>query len=226
MRETLLRINKDVTGHRLLRGAISIGGTALRALPDPAVLRTIAADVAEIVTITLDHSIVRDRLTGTAILPTAQAESLGTVGYVARASCINSDSRGQHPFTDLGEAFHIVTETSGDVLARYLVRAQEFAVSTVVAVDLIERLSSQDDIPPAPPGPTATTAGLGIVEGWRGTICHRVELDQTGRLARVKIVDPSFFNWSALPVALNDTIVPDFPLTNKSFNQSYPGNDL
>ena len=31
----------------------------------------------------------------------------------------------------------------------------------------------------------------------------------------------------AIPaVALTDTIVPDFPLTNKSFNQSYAGNDL
>ena len=30
----------------------------------------------------------------------------------------------------------------------------------------------------------------------------------------------------SLPVALTDTIVPDFPLTNKSFNQSYAGNDL
>jgi Ni,Fe-hydrogenase III large subunit len=45
-------------------------------------------------------------------------------------------------------------------------------------------------------------------------------------LARVKIVGPSFFNWPALPVALTDTIVPDFPLTNKSFNLSYAGNDL
>jgi Ni,Fe-hydrogenase III large subunit len=27
-------------------------------------------------------------------------------------------------------------------------------------------------------------------------------------------------------VAPTDTIVPDFPLTNKSFNQSYAGNDL
>ncbi|WP_371106016.1 MULTISPECIES: proton-conducting transporter membrane subunit [Streptomyces] len=42
----------------------------------------------------------------------------------------------------------------------------------------------------------------------------------------LKPVDPSFFNWPALPVALNDTIVPDFPLTNKSFNLSYAGNDL
>jgi len=27
-------------------------------------------------------------------------------------------------------------------------------------------------------------------------------------------------------VALADTIVPDFPLANKSFNMSYAGNDL
>ena len=48
-----------------------------------------------------------------------------------------------------------------------------------------------------------------------------------GSLSRVKIVDPSFFNWPALPVALaGDTIVPDFPLANKSFNLSYAGNDL
>jgi Ni,Fe-hydrogenase III large subunit len=42
----------------------------------------------------------------------------------------------------------------------------------------------------------------------------------------VKIVDPSFLNWPALPLALTNTIVPDFPLANKSFNLSYAGNDL
>jgi Ni,Fe-hydrogenase III large subunit len=54
-----------------------------------------------------------------------------------------------------------------------------------------------------------------------------------GTLARAKPVDPSFFNWPALPVALADTIVPGFPLTgksfkltNKSFTLSYAGNDL
>ena len=67
---------------------------------------------------------------------------------------------------------------------------------------------------------------MGIAEGWRGTIVHRVELAADGTLTRVKITDPSFFNWPALPVALANTIVPDFPLANKSFNLSYPGNDL
>jgi Ni,Fe-hydrogenase III large subunit len=64
------------------------------------------------------------------------------------------------------------------------------------------------------------------VEGWRGAIVHRVELGSRNRFARVKVVDPSFFNWPALPVALAGTIVPDFPLVNKSFNLSYAGNDL
>ena len=50
--------------------------------------------------------------------------------------------------------------------------------------------------------------------------------DAESRLHRVKIVDPSFFNWPALARALEDNIVPDFPLCNKSFNASYSGNDL
>jgi Ni,Fe-hydrogenase III large subunit len=49
---------------------------------------------------------------------------------------------------------------------------------------------------------------------------------EDGRLHRVKIVDPSFFNWPALARTLDGNIVPDFPLCNKSFNASYSGNDL
>ena len=74
--------------------------------------------------------------------------------------------------------------------------------------------------------PRRAGAGLGIVEGWRGRIVQRVEVDAAGRLVRCKIVDPSFLNWPALSVTLADTIVPDFPLANKSFNLSYAGNDL
>lgn len=69
-------------------------------------------------------------------------------------------------------------------------------------------------------------SGVGIVEGWRGSIVYRVELVDSAALARCRIVDPSFLNWPAVSVSLADTIVPDFPLVNKSFNLSYAGNDL
>ena len=82
-------------------------------------------------------------------------------------------------------------------------------------------------LPPAPLGPLpAFEPAFGIVEGWRGAIVHWVMADDKGRMYRVKVKDPSFVNWPALSFALLKNIVPDFPLCNKSFNQSYSGNDL
>jgi Ni,Fe-hydrogenase III large subunit len=79
----------------------------------------------------------------------------------------------------------------------------------------------------APLGPLpAFEPAFSVVEGWRGSIAHWVMADQSGRLYRVKVKDPSFVNWPALSFALLKNIVPDFPLCNKSFNQSYSGNDL
>ena len=77
-------------------------------------------------------------------------------------------------------------------------------------------------LPPLPPFAPA----FSMVEGWRGAITHWVMGGADGRLERVKVMDPSFLNWRPLSYALLKNIVPDFPLCNKSFNQSYSGNDL
>jgi Ni,Fe-hydrogenase III large subunit/Ni,Fe-hydrogenase III component G len=225
LRETLLRVNRATTGHRLLRGALTVGGTQVRALPDPLLLRTVRDEVGDLVEITLGHSVVLDRFAGTAVLAREQAVALGTLGYVARASGVEIDARRDHPFVDLGERFAMVVEDGGDVLARYRVRARELDVSVAVLLDLLDRLAGGTGGGVAV-DPTGPGAGFAQVEAWRGSLAHRVELGEGGVVTRVKVVDPSFFNWPALPVALTDTIVPDFPLANKSFNQSYAGNDL
>ncbi len=227
IREQLLRLNHDITGHRLLRGGVIPGGAVIRSLPDSARMRALGADIRDIVTLALGQSTVRDRFTGTARLDGRAARDLGCLGYVARASGLRTDARHAHPFHDYGDALTVPVHTSGDVLARFLVRAEEIDTSLA----LVEYLT--DGITPGvtrtesvPARGEAPGSGVGIVEGWRGTITTRVELAPDRTLTRVKIVDPSFFNWPALPVALADTIVPDFPLTNKSFNLSYAGNDL
>jgi len=224
IREQLLRINADVTGNRLLRGAIRPGGVAIRALPDVTALRSIASDVAEVADLTLRNSLVYERFAGTAVLGRDDARALGCLGYVARASGIGSDARLDHPTTALP-----VTEigsAAGDVLARYTVRRDEFAASTELACHLVDTHAGPMEYVGRPLPAAGTCSGVGIVEGWRGTIVHRVEVGDGNRISRAKIVDPSWFNWPALPVAMGDTIVPDFPLANKSFNQSYAGNDL
>ena len=224
IREQLLRLNAAVTGHRLLRGAIRPGAVALRALPDATELRSVAADVAEVAELTLRNAVVYDRFSGTAVLYPEDAQALGCLGYVARASGVRTDARLEHPVTALP-----VTEIgadAGDVLARFSVRRDEFAASTELACHLIESHTGPIEYANTLPSLRGARSGIGIVEGWRGTIVHRVEIDSANRITRAKIVDPSWFNWPALPVAMADTIVPDFPLANKSFNQSYAGNDL
>ncbi|MDQ1536215.1 MAG: hypothetical protein QOE58_608, partial [Actinomycetota bacterium] len=194
----------------------------------------LAEDIQEIVDLTLENTVIRDRFTGTAVLTHQQARDLGCLGYVARASGLATDARIDHPVSEL--VCDLVTDLpgdlpatpltapTGDVLARFTLRATEFAASTQLAVHLINAADLLSFRGTAPPG-SAGLSGVGIVEGWRGTIVHRVEVE-AGRLTRVKIVDPSWFNWPALPLALAATIVPDFPVTNKSFNLSYAGNDL
>ncbi len=230
IRERLLRQNAEVTGHRLLRGGVFPGGAAVRQLPALATLEAVQADVHDVVGIALANTTVVDRFTGTAVLRSEQAAEIGVLGYVARASGLALDARHSHPFADLYRELAIPVRHTGDVLARFSVRVAEIDASVALLRQLLAEAET-DALSDGAPATVASPAdplghGVGLVEGWRGTIAQRVELGPDGRLARVKIVDPSFFNWPALPVALADTIVPDFPLVNKSFNLSYAGNDL
>jgi len=239
LRERLLRLNAEVTGHRLLRGGISPGGAALRRLPSTAELEEVGARFHDVVDLARSNTIVMDRFTGTAVLGSVQAAEIGVLGVVARASGLPVDARSSHPFagSTAGSAadsaagsaagFHPAHQDAGDVLARFLVRCEEVDASLAMLAESAGRIGVLSASGPgAGGGIGAPGHGVGIVEGWRGTIVHRVEVDGGGALSRVKVVDPSFLTWPALPVALADTIVPDFPLANKSFNLSYAGNDL
>jgi Ni,Fe-hydrogenase III large subunit/Ni,Fe-hydrogenase III component G len=222
VRERLLRLNETLTGHRLLRGAVGVGYTRVRTLPSSRELAEIAEAFEDVVQLALSNSVVVDRFEGTSALSQADAAAMGTLGIVARSSGLNFDARAAHPFD--AETFTPVVHSAGDVMARFLQRVEEFRASLDMVVRLAEGTKSLDAQSVAVRSPGLS--GLGIVEGWRGTVVHRVELDQPGRVSRARTLDPSFFNWPALSIALSDTIVPDFPLANKSFNLSYAGNDL
>ena len=223
LRERLLRLAGEVTGHRLLRGAIRPGAATVRRLPTEAELAEVGGLVDELVELATSNTVVMDRFTGTALLSSDDARTIGALGVVARASGLPVDARVAHPFVDLGPGLVPVVEEGGDVLARFSVRAGEVAASLRLVAELGGSVRSLD----ASAGDVGrrSGSGMGIVEAWRGTIVHRVEID-AGHVVRCKVVDPSFLTWPALSVALADTIVPDFPLANKSFNLSYAGNDL
>ena len=229
IRERLLRLNKQVTGNRLLRGGIVPGGVGCD-LPAGLDLRSdleaALEDFGEIVALALDNTLVRDRLEGTGRLTTRTARDHGVLGYVARASGLDADVRRDHPFAAYsGLDFKVPVFQTGDVEARTRVRVEEARESVRLIGQAIARMPQgplRSPLGPLPP----FEAAFGLVEGWRGAIIHWIMADAPDRLYRVKIMDPSFLNWRPLSYALLKNIVPDFPLCNKSFNQSYSGNDL
>jgi Ni,Fe-hydrogenase III large subunit/Ni,Fe-hydrogenase III component G len=229
VRERLLRLNKRVTGNRLLRGGLVPGGVAVDApagMDLAAEVEGALRDFDEMVAISLDNTLVADRLDGTGRLASRTARDHGVLGVVARASGIDADTRRDHPFAAYGELTpRVVVHEGGDVRARTLVRVEEARESARLIRRALETLPAGPlavDVPRLP----AFAPAFSLVEGWRGTIVHWIMAGADGALQRVKVCDPSFLNWRALSHALLDNIVPDFPLCNKSFNQSYSGNDL
>ena len=229
LREDLFDLNKRWTGSRLLRGAVMPGGIrkdAPSGLDLPSRVATIVADFQSIVDICLKNTLVTDRLEGTGQLPAKTARDHGALGFVARASDVDRDARRDHPFAAYGDfRFEVPVYSTGDVKARTLVRVDEVHQARSLIEQATAGLPSGPIAVALPPLPAFEPA-FALVEGWRGTITHWVMADGDGRLHRVKVLDPSFLNWRLLSYALAGNIVPDFPLCNKSFNQSYSGNDL
>ena len=120
--------------------------------------------------------------------------------------------------------FEVPVLTAGDVNARVWVRIREVEQSLALVDQILARLP---DGAIAVPVTTAAgmSEGLGLAEGFRGDVLAWLRLDGL-RVVRCHLRDPSWFQWPLLEAAIENNIVADFPLCNKSFNCSYSGHDL
>ena len=231
LREGLVRLNERLFGSRLLRGTVAFGGVRHDLSPEGCQalrshVRTLEHEFDSLVTLLIDSGSFTDRVDGTGVLTNQAAHDLGIVGMAARASGIDTDLRRDHPCDGYDRLrFEIPVEDGGDVRARLMVRAREVKQSLSIVSQVIAALPEGDLRARMPEALPASSSALGWVEAWRGPCVHWVATDERGRLARVKVTDPSFLNWPGLIHAVPGNIIPDFPVINKSFNLSYSGND-
>ena len=231
LRGDYLNLSAALCGSRFGRGLVRPGGVLFDL--DPTLASGMQTRIDEIegntlgaINLFFDEPSVLGRLEGTGRVSRSVAEDLGLVGVAAKACGVPRDSRFFHPTGVYQQLFdEMITEETGDAMARAHVRLRE----TVVSIDLLRRIGA--DLPAgavrAQVGPLqANTLAVSLVEGWRGEVVHVGITDAGGSLRRYKIVDPSFHNWSGLAMALRDEQISDFPLCNKSFGLSYCGFDL
>ncbi|HSI02363.1 MAG TPA: hydrogenase expression protein HypE, partial [Reyranella sp.] len=169
---------------------------------------------------------LQDRTVTTGIVQPALVRQYAAGGFVGRAAGRAFDARASFAYAPYDALdFALKMRTASDVDARLMVRLDEIEESLRLTGLLLDRLV------PGPilgekPATTGAGEGAALVEAFRGDVFMSVRLDADGKLAHAHARDASWFQWPLLEAAIEDNIVADFPLCNKSFNCSYSGHDL
>ncbi|HXX57829.1 MAG TPA: NADH-quinone oxidoreductase subunit C [Thermodesulfovibrionales bacterium] len=231
LKEMLVRTNRILLGHRFMMDRVVPGGVSadINAQGKEALLAEmdiLSKEFERLAVIYDENSSLEDRVRDTGILLPEKARELGVVGIVARASGLNLDCRLQNPFPPYDRVgVNVPVLISGDVHARAWVRVEEIRESIRIIREIIRNLPSGEISTVVEP-PAPGVSGFAAVEGWRGEIIYWLQAGPKGEVNRCMVRDPSSVSWLGLEQAIHGNIVPDFPLCNKSFNQSYSGHDV
>jgi Ni,Fe-hydrogenase III large subunit len=230
LREGVLRSANAAFGHRLMRDIIVPGGMT-HDLTDEGkqiiqtMLENIRLRFPGLVELYDNTASLQDRTVDTGVLKPALARQYAAGGYIGRASGRAFDARrtlAYPPYDDL--RFEVPVLNEGDVNARVWIRVREVEQSLSLIEQILYRLPAGALCTPI--GRTSELReGMAIVEGFRGDVLVWLRL-RDGRIERCHLRDPSWFQWPLLEAVIENNIVADFPLCNKSFNCSYSGQDI
>src|SRR5215472_5626879 len=231
LRERVLRAADTCFGHRLMMDVIVPGGIARDVAPEgPAAIRALLAEIRKVfprlVELYDNTTSLQDRTVTTGIVKRDYARQYGAGGYVGRAAGRAFDARRNLAYAPYDQmSFDVPVLEAGDVNARVWIRIREIEQSLSLIDQILDRLPAGATCAPLKPGGSARE-GMAVTEAFRGDLLVWVRLDGADRIDRCHLRDASWFQWPLLEAAIEDNIVADFPLCNKSFNCSYSGADL
>jgi Ni,Fe-hydrogenase III large subunit/Ni,Fe-hydrogenase III component G len=232
MKEALQQLGEQVSGSRFLRGFVVPGGVRLDLTTDLerailAALTATAEGLSNLKERIENNPGVIDRLDTTGLLQAKDAVALGATGVAARACGIDRDSRRDHPHAGYGKdvTVKVTTEPDGDVHARLNQRAVEAHESIRLIRALLAGVPDGPCCTAMPNSLPAWGIGQSATESPRGAAIHWLRTDGDGRVDRYHLRSASYANWPVVPLAAVTSIVPDFPLVNKSFELCYACTD-
>ncbi len=216
--EDARRRMQDLSGHRFGFGAIEFKNTEIQSAPFRKWLYELKESVEYFEDWIMDIPSLWDRFDTTGKLSINKAIKYDTVGVVARASGISIDRRINSFYLEHG--FVMASEVSGDVGARFKVRIEEIKNSIDMMHKFLEDEASEVELSEIQDGEYSA-----FCESSLGEVFMAIDIKDS-RIERFFLRDPSFINWQAVHLMMQEDIIADFPLINKSCDLSYAGNDL
>lgn len=228
LKERVLRLLAEITGHRYGRGIVTLGGVtaglSTRRLKD--FLGRWGDDARRVRRLLLATDSFLDRLQRTGGISMVDVAALGGSGPLARASQLPWDARHERPYGMYRQVPIKPAVMSGsDAMARFEVRLAEVRDS----IDLIERITEAADL--SSPGPVVPVSveqgavGFASAEAAEGEWTVVVEAAAQDRLAHCRIRPASLLNFACFPRACEGWVLTDFAFIEHSFGLSIAGRD-
>ena len=228
LEEDLLRISGELTNHRYLLGLLAPGGLMCD-LPEAACQKAVKQAQAVLGGLNALERSLRvsssflDRLEEVGYVALRNATVYGLLGPVARASGLSRDLRRAQAYLGYDQfQFDVPSEREGDGYARLRVLFSEARQSVRIMEQAVAALAPGGVREPFQP---RAGCALGWVEAPRGATFHWVRLDEDGKVARYRVVTPSFANWHGFHLAVEKFAFQDFPIMLSTFDLSVAESD-
>ena len=203
-REIVMDLLETVSGNRVNYSVNVIGGVRNDITPDMVKEIIFGMDKLENRTkhyldiITTDRTLL-GRTKGVGTMTAAQAQRLGAVGPTARASNIARDVRVDAPYAAYTEhPVNIITETAGDIEARFIVRIKELLESYRLVREIVCNLPGGELKTRRVPRKMPAGNVISRVEAPRGELFYYIESNGSEKPERIKVRTPTLPNWAAV----------------------------
>jgi len=224
-REPILDIFEAITGNRNHYGMMKVGGVR-RDIDEADIpwiikqLDTLLPAIEMFRGAVLDDPVLHARLKGVGVLTRQDAIDYSALGPTARASGLAIDVRRDEPYAAYDRVkWNVVTQESGDVFAKTMVRILEMAESVEIVKQCLERLPKGEidakvkDISPG--------EGIGRHEAPRGEVFHYVRSDGSNSPSRYKVRAPTYMNFPTFKTTVIGETIADATIILAAIDPCY-----
>jgi ech hydrogenase subunit E len=229
-RETIMDVLEGLTGNRVNYSANVLGGVKFDL--DDKQIDTIkrGIDYLEERThhyykvVTTDTTFIR-RTRGVGALTKEQAEDIGVVGPMARASGIVRDVRVDAPYAAYSMfPVNIVIDEAGDLEARFVVRLKELYESYRLIRAIVDNLPP-GDLTARMPRKIKEGETISRVEAPRGEAFYFIKSNGGEKPERVKVRTPSLCNFTSVLATAPGHQLADMPMILAGIDPCFSCND-
>lgn len=229
-RETVMDLLENISGNRVNYSANVLGGVKCDLGPEQIEAIRKGLDFLEkrshhyLDIVTSDAAFLQ-RTRGIGVMSAEQAEQWGVLGPTARASGIIRDIRVESPYGAYSRfPVTVVTDTAGDLEARFKVRIKELFVSYHVIRTILDQLP-EGDLAVRMPRKIPAGETISRVEAPRGELFYYVRSGGGEKPERIKARTPSITNFTSVSNLVIGHQLADVPLILAGIDPCFSCND-